>query len=141
MSQDQDRPVAEPGWARVWFGATLLALALNVLFMLLGLLATVVPRSVHVERIRHAFVTGELGSADYLPYDVARGWHQYNDCNVLQMLSNPDESVTGRAWGPYLLRFWDAAGGFFKIAEGLVGKQLQKQIEKHFETLKQVLDG
>ena len=33
------------------------------------------------------------------------------------------------------------AGGFFKIAEGLVGKQLQKQIEKDFETLKQVLEA
>jgi carbon monoxide dehydrogenase subunit G len=33
------------------------------------------------------------------------------------------------------------AGGFFKLAEGLVGKQLQKQIEKDFETLKQVLES
>ena len=33
------------------------------------------------------------------------------------------------------------AGGFFKIAEGLVGKQLQKQIETDFEKLKQVLEG
>lgn len=33
------------------------------------------------------------------------------------------------------------AGGFFKLAEGLVGKQLQKQIEKDFETLKQVLEA
>lgn len=32
------------------------------------------------------------------------------------------------------------AGGFFKIAEGLVGKQLKKQMEKDFETLKQVLE-
>jgi carbon monoxide dehydrogenase subunit G len=33
------------------------------------------------------------------------------------------------------------AGGFFKLAEGLVGKQLQKQVAKDFETLKQVLEA
>lgn len=33
------------------------------------------------------------------------------------------------------------AGGFFKLAEGLVGKQLQSQIEKDFESLKQLLES
>lgn len=31
-------------------------------------------------------------------------------------------------------------GGFFKLAEGLVGKQLEKQIEADFKGLKQVLE-
>ncbi len=31
-------------------------------------------------------------------------------------------------------------GGFFKVAEGLVGKQLEKQIEKDLQGLKQVME-
>ena len=32
-------------------------------------------------------------------------------------------------------------GGFFKIAEGLVAKQLEKQVAADFEALKQVLEA
>lgn len=32
-------------------------------------------------------------------------------------------------------------GGFFKLAEGLAGKQLEKQIDKDFETLKKLMEN
>lgn len=32
-------------------------------------------------------------------------------------------------------------GGFFKLAEGLVGKQLEKQLEANFDALKLLLEG
>jgi carbon monoxide dehydrogenase subunit G len=32
-------------------------------------------------------------------------------------------------------------GGFFKLAEGLVGKQLEKQIDKDLNSLKQYMEG
>jgi hypothetical protein len=32
-------------------------------------------------------------------------------------------------------------GGFFKIAEGLAGRQLEKQIEKDLAGLKRALEG
>jgi hypothetical protein len=87
---------------RAWRRATLLVVAMNGLFLLPGLFATAVPQGTVERRVRRAFATGELGDRDYLPYDARRGWHQYNDCNILQMLSNPDDSLAGRAWGPWL---------------------------------------
>ena len=51
-------------------------------------------------RIRAAFREGELGVADFLWFDSRRGWNQYNDCNVLQMLANEDSSQLGRALAP-----------------------------------------
>jgi hypothetical protein len=41
---------------------------------------------------------------DYLPFDSRRGTHQYNDCNVLQMLSNPDPSQLTRALAPIIYK-------------------------------------
>ena len=32
-------------------------------------------------------------------------------------------------------------GGFFKLAEGLVGKQLEKQLDTNFDALKLLLEG
>src|SRR5688500_7371781 len=63
------------------FGTTLLA---NSLFLVLAVVVPADP-GVVANRVRTAFETGELGTADYLPFDSRRGWHQYNDCITLQM--------------------------------------------------------
>ena len=55
-----------------------------------------------INRIQKAFATGELIERDYLKYDTQRGFHQYNDCNILQMMTNQDSSQVGRALGPWL---------------------------------------
>ncbi|HEX5718538.1 MAG TPA: hypothetical protein VF179_20415 [Thermoanaerobaculia bacterium] len=71
----------------------------NLLFFAL-LVAAQGNQEVIIARVRAAFETGELGLADYLFFDSRRGWHQYNDCNVLQMLVNRDSSRLKRALAP-----------------------------------------
>jgi hypothetical protein len=54
-------------------------------------------------RVRTAFATGELAMKDYRPFDARRGFHQYNDCSVLQMLTNKDSSsLLERALAPLI---------------------------------------
>jgi hypothetical protein len=75
----------------------------NFLFLALMVAAPSDP-DVLSTRIRTAFEMGELGLADYLPFDRRHGMHQYNDCNVLQMLSNPDPSRLKRALAPIIYK-------------------------------------
>ena len=81
----------------------------NVLFFAL-MLAAQGDQDVIIARVRAAFERGELGIADYLFFDTRRGWHQYNDCTVLQMLANRDSSRLKRALAPkvfYRNENWD----------------------------------
>jgi hypothetical protein len=80
------------------FGIIVLA---NLLFLLLTVAAPGDP-DLFIKRVRAAFEMGELGLADYLPFDTHRGVHQYNDCNILQMLSNKHSSRFERALAPTL---------------------------------------
>jgi hypothetical protein len=75
----------------------------NILFLTLVRVAPDTPELI-ARRARTAFQTGELGQVDYLPFDSRRGWHQYNDCNVLQMLSNPGGSRLQRALAPTIYK-------------------------------------
>jgi hypothetical protein len=79
------------------------AILANLLFLTL-MLAVQPDRGVIVRRVREAFETGELGNDDFLQYITLRGWFQYNDCNVLQMLANQSDSRLQRALAPTL--FW-----------------------------------
>jgi len=85
-----------------WLRSFVLVLLLNIAFAILLLLSSLMPSDVIVDRIQHAFSTGELVENDYLPYDVHRGFHQYNDCNILQMMTNQDSSLVAHALGPWL---------------------------------------
>lgn len=85
-----------------WLHAFILVLGLNAAFATLLLLSSLMSSEVIVDRIQQAFSTGELVENDYLPYDVHRGFHQYNDCNILQMMVNQDSSLVARALGPWL---------------------------------------
>ena len=71
----------------------------NVLFVVLLLLAPHDPNRV-ASRVRTAFATGDLGTVEYLKGDIRRGWHQYNDCSVLQMLSDHDSSRVAQSLAP-----------------------------------------
>ena len=86
----------------IWPRAFVLVLLFNVAFPILLLLSNLMPSEVIVDRIQQAFSTGELVENDYLPYDVHRGFHQYNDCNILQMMTNEDSSFVTHALGPWL---------------------------------------
>ena len=71
----------------------------NALFLGLMLITPFEPDRVG-DRIRAAFATGDLGLDEYRRHDIRRGWHQYNDCAVLQLLSAPDSSRVARALAP-----------------------------------------
>ncbi len=79
----------------------------NLLFLVVVLMAPGDPQVV-ADRIQTAFANGDLTEADYLPWDSQRGWNQYDDCVVLQMLSNPGSSRLERALAP---RVQTVAGG------------------------------
>jgi hypothetical protein len=85
-----------------WLRSLLLVLVLNAAFPILLFLSSLISSEVLVDRIQQAFSTGELIADDYLQYDVHRGFHQYNDCNILQMMTNQDSSPVARALGPRL---------------------------------------
>lgn len=86
----------------VWLRAFALVLVLNAVFPILLLFSSLLPSEVIVGRIQHAFATGELIERDYLPYNVHQGFHQYNDCNILQIMTNQDTSLVASALGPWL---------------------------------------
>ena len=71
----------------------------NVLFLGLMLVTPYDPDRVG-DRVRAAFATGDLGLEEYRRRDIRRGWHQYNDCAVLQLLVAPDSSRVARALAP-----------------------------------------
>jgi hypothetical protein len=87
---------------RPWLHAIVLSLVLNGIFLALAFSTNLIPRDIIADRVRQAFASSELIERDYLPYDSHRGWHQYNDCTILQMMTNPDYSIVGRALGPWL---------------------------------------
>lgn len=99
MNQIRRLPLLQfRGFLRVFFRV----LGLNALFVLIALSASFLPSNLIIRRVEKAFSTGELVERDYLKYDSRRGFHQYNDCIILQMMANPDSSRAGRALGPWL---------------------------------------
>ena len=85
-----------------WIQAVGLVIVLNAVFIGLSLSYNLISQEKIAQRVRQGFASGDLIERDYLPYDHVRGWHQYNDCNILQMITNADSSALGRAMGPWL---------------------------------------
>ena len=79
--------------------AAAVVLLANVLFCAL-VVATPGEPAVVADRIRAAFHAGDLDSVDYLPANARRGWHQYNDCIILQMIANSGQSPLARGLAP-----------------------------------------
>jgi hypothetical protein len=76
-------------------------LVLNGVFLGLLLVAASVPADRLAERAMASFESGALSTTDWLPFNSDIGWHQYNDCVILQMISN-DGSRFAKAIGPIL---------------------------------------
>jgi len=72
----------------------------NVLFFALAVAATFLPHEIMAERVRQAFASGDLGFQDYRFFDSVRGFNQYNDCAVLQMVTNDTHHRLADAVGP-----------------------------------------
>jgi len=80
--------------------AVVLVAALNACFLALALWTATLPRDPLIARVKEAFASGELVDTDYLPLDSRRGFHQYNDCVILQMITNRDRHIWANAVAP-----------------------------------------
>jgi hypothetical protein len=87
---------------RPWKCAAAALLAVNALFLLLALWAARLPRDPLEARVRDAFGSGELIENDWPGLDARRGFNQYHDCSVLQMVTNRDAHLWAAAVGPLM---------------------------------------
>jgi len=85
---------------RRWVPASVAVLLANGVFLLLALWAARLPREPLAAKIERAFAAGELIENDWPWLDGHRGFNQYHDCSVLQMVSNRDARVWAAAMGP-----------------------------------------
>lgn len=87
---------------RIWVRALALVLALNVIFAAIAVAVALIPQDLFRERARHAFAAGDFDHRDFLPLDSRRGFNQWSDCILLQMLSSNDDSTLAKAFGPLI---------------------------------------
>lgn len=113
--------------------AVLAVLVLNGLFLLLIVLPLDDPSTTR-HRIRAAFETGDLGFDDFLLFDSRRGFFQYNDCNVLQMIANSNPSRLSGALSPIVYSanhdWTDQCAVLHRVAAE--GADLSGLIENHY---------
>lgn len=77
---------------------------------------------VSLARVQAAFEGEDLQTKDFLFKDARRGWFQFNDCNVLQMLTNPEPSRLARALAPTVYRENDDWEGQCRVLRALVSE-------------------
>lgn len=88
--------------ARPWVRAVTLVALVNTGFLLLGLWLARLPREPLRQRIRAAFANGDLIENDWPWLESRRGFNQYDDCAILQMISNRDDSLWANAVAPLI---------------------------------------
>jgi hypothetical protein len=106
---------------RSWLWTSALVTAMNACFFLMLLLAATLPVHVLQERVIEAFQDNALSLRDRLPFDTGAGWHQYNDCLILQMVSNPDRPLH-KAIGPLVYHRPDFADFCSTVSDLLVNR-------------------
>lgn len=87
---------------RPWMRAAALVVLINAAFLLLALWVARLPREPLVARIRDAFASGELIENDWPWLERRRGFNQYLDCSILQMISNRDDNRWANAVAPLI---------------------------------------
>ncbi len=87
---------------RPWVRALALVVLANGVFLLLALWVAQLPRERLDQRIRDAFASGELIENDWPWLESRRGFNQYHDCSVLQMISNRDDDLWANAVAPLI---------------------------------------
>jgi hypothetical protein len=111
----------------------LAVLLLNGLFLFLIVLPLDDPSTTR-HRIRAAFETGDLGFDDFRLFDSRRGFFQYNDCNVLQMIANSNPSRLSGALSPIVYsanhEWTDQCAVLQRVASE--GADLAGLIENHY---------
>jgi hypothetical protein len=87
-----------------WLRALAVVGLSNGLFIVLTVSTAALPRETLRERVRAAFRAGDLTQEDYLQFDSRRGVHHYDDCLILQMITDREATLLGRAFSP-VVRF------------------------------------
>jgi hypothetical protein len=88
--------------ATPWITALGLVMLVNAGFLLLGIWVATLVREPLAERVRRGFASGDLIENDWPWLDRRHGFDQYNDCSILQMITNRDERVLANAVGPLI---------------------------------------
>jgi hypothetical protein len=108
-----------------WLGVIAAVLVLNALFLALLMVAALTPAEALMDRAKGAFDTGSLSLKDYRPFDTRIGWHQYNDCLILQMVTNEDD-VLRKSIGP-LVYYQNDFREFCKTFSALLNNEVSPQ--------------
>ena len=85
-----------------WIAAVTLVVLVNVVFLMLGLWVATLPREPLVRRVQEAFASGDLIENDWPWLESQHGFDQYNDCSILQMITNHDDRILANAVGPLI---------------------------------------
>lgn len=89
--------------------AVLIVVVMNAAFGLVGMLTATVQRGPLRDGVRDAFESGDLIQADWSSFDIRRGSNQYDECLILQMVTNPVDSPLRYVAGP-IVRSVDVGG-------------------------------
>ena len=85
-----------------WITALTLVVLVNAAFLMLGVWVATLPREPLVQRVREAFASGDLIENDWPWLESRHGFDQYNDCSILQMITNRDDNILANAVGPLI---------------------------------------
>jgi hypothetical protein len=85
-----------------WIKALILIILVNAAFLILALWVAMLPREPLLERVKDAFASGELIENDWPFLDSRHGFDSYNDCSILQMITNRDDNILANAVGPLI---------------------------------------
>jgi len=88
--------------AAPWLSALIVVGLMNAAFLLLGIWVATLPREAMKQRITEAFVSGDLIENDWPWLESRHGFDQYNDCSILQMITNHDGDMLANAVGPLI---------------------------------------
>jgi hypothetical protein len=103
---------------RTWLLAVAAIIVANGFFLVFNLLGALLPTEPVTLAVRTAFVEGELGLEDWLPFDHRLGFNQYNDCSILLMGLNREGPALQRAVGQRLTfrsERWDGGSEFCRM--------------------------
>lgn len=85
-----------------WMTALVVVVLANAAFLMLGVWAATLPREPLAQRVREAFASADLIENDWPWLESRRGTDQYNDCSILQMITNHDDDIWANAVGPLI---------------------------------------
>lgn len=118
------------GWSTLlqagnWWRTVALVLALNLGFCAFTLLGAAIPAEHLRERVVEAFESGSLTQRDRIAFDRRIGWHQYNDCLIVQMVSNEGDALL-KAVGP-LAYYRDDFHNMCSMVSELVNREVEPE--------------